>query len=150
VDERPSAVAARPASLLQATAAAGVAVVALILADLAVRFVPFAVIARRIEGPLRQVSPDDPIAVGRVKWAIDAAHRRLPWNVRCLATAIAANRLLARRGIPSELWLGVRNSMPAPIDAHAWLVAGGQVVTGEAEQTTFQPLHALMTRVAER
>ncbi|HKO01340.1 MAG TPA: lasso peptide biosynthesis B2 protein [Thermoanaerobaculia bacterium] len=149
MNERPPATSARPANLLHAIGAAAVAAVALGIADLLVRTVPFRFIARRVEGPLRR-ERSDATAVRRVKWAIDAAHRRLPWNVPCLATAIAANRLLARRGIPSELWLGVKTSEQSPIDAHAWLVADGCVVTGAAGRDAFRPLHALVTAAPAR
>lgn len=149
MNERPTAAPARPANLLHAIGAAAVAALALVVADLFVRVVPFRLIARRIEGPLRR-QRSDVNAVRRVKWAIDAAHRRLPWNVPCLATAIAANRLLARRDIPSELWLGVKTSEASPIDAHAWLVADGCVVTGGAGRDAFRPLHAIVTAAPAR
>ena len=148
VDGRPdgafSVVAVRPARLVAAVAEAATAALALVLADLAVRVVPFRVLARRLESPLR--AAPQPGGAGRVRWAVEAAHRRLPWSVPCLATAVAANRLLARRGTPSGLWLGVRSGDHHTIDAHAWLVADGSVVTGRFERATYQPLHVLVTR----
>jgi hypothetical protein len=135
---------ARPANLLQAVAELAVAACALAIADVAIRVVPFRLIARRIQGPLRRAS-GDASAVRRVRWAVDAAHRRLPWSVPCLATALAANRLLAHRGIASELWLGVRPGTETTVDAHAWLIADGCVVTGAAGKDDFRPLHALIT-----
>lgn len=143
-----SAAPARPANLLQALLEVGVALSALVVADLFVRFVPFDAIARRIDATLHRARSGDGVSVRRVQWAISAAHRRLPWTVPCLATAIAANRLLARRGIASELWLGVRANAQMPVDAHAWLIAEGCVVTGRAEKNSYQPLHALITRPA--
>ena len=127
------------AAVLEATAAA----LALVLADLAVRVLPFRMVARRIESPLRV--PPRHGSAARVRWAVDAAQRRLPWTVPCLATAVAANRLLARRGTASELWLGVRSSDARPIDAHAWLVADGTVVTGRSGAAAFQPIQVLVT-----
>ena len=127
------------ATVLEASAAA----LALVLADLAVRVLPFRMVARRIESPLRVRRRHGSAA--RVRWAVDAAQRRLPWTVPCLATAVAANRLLARRGTASELWLGVRSSEARPIDAHAWLVADGAVVTGRSGAGAFQPLKVLVT-----
>jgi len=121
---------------------AAVAALTLIAADVVVRFMPFAAITRRIERPPRRRPPADAAAaVRRVTWAVDAAHRRLRW-IPCFAVAIAANRLLAWRGIASELWLGVRSH---PIGAHAWVVAEGRVVAGEAEDASYEPFHVLVT-----
>lgn len=145
---------ARPASLLRAMFEVARAAVALIAADIAIRTRPFRAIVQRIESPLERAASRDAqdVAIRRITWAIAAAHRRLPWNVACLATAFAANRLLARRGVGSELWLGVRaNEQPndeSPMLAHAWLEADGHVVTGASEKSRFAPLRALVTHAA--
>ena len=137
----------RPANLLHALLAAGFAALVLIVADLLVRLVPFRAIARRIAVTLRRTA-SDASAVRRVEWAVAAARARIPWTIPCLAAAIAANRLLAWRGIASELWLGVRPRAQMSVDAHAWLIAEGRVVTGGAEKKLYQPLHAIVTRPA--
>jgi hypothetical protein len=135
----------RPTNLLHALLEAAVAAVVLLAVDLVLRVMPFNAIARRIDRPLRRPpSPTAILTARRVAWSVDAARRRLPW-IACLATAIAANRLLAWRGVPSELWLGVRPGEEASIAAHAWLEAEGVVVTGGAEKKAFHPLHALVT-----
>jgi hypothetical protein len=119
----------------------------LVVVDCAIRIVPFTLIAKRIRAGLRwTASPAQAfIAAGRVGWALAAAKRRIPWTVPCLALAVAANRLLARRGVPSELWLGVRPAGTATIDAHAWLIAEGIVVTGSVGKPQYTPLHSLVT-----
>ena len=141
---------ARPANLLQALVAAAAAALTLVLADLLVRLVPFRVIARHIDSTLTHAGAEGDGAVRRVEWAVAAARRRLPWTIPCLAAAVAANRLLAWRGIASELWLGVRQGSDTSVDAHAWVIAEGRVVTGGAEQKLYQPLHAIVTRPAQR
>jgi hypothetical protein len=137
---------ARPPNLPQAALEAALAAAVLIAADVVVRVVPFDRIAQRIERKLRRTATParNELGIGRVMWAVAAAHRRLAW-IPCLATAIAANRLLAWRGVASELWLGVRPDAQATIAAHAWLEADGSVVTGAAEKKAFQPLHKLVT-----
>ena len=135
----------RPSNPLHALLDVTVAATALVLADLTVRFVPFGAIARRIETRAQRVAAQPLLTTRRVQWAIDAAHRRLPWTVKCLATALAANRLLALRGVASELWLGVRTNERKTMDAHAWLIAEGCVVTGRYEKETYQPLRAFVT-----
>jgi len=66
--------------------------------------------------------------VQRIKWAVAAAARILPWNPVCLPQAVAAQWMLRRRGIPSTFYLGTD---PAnQYAAHAWVRAGRIVVTG--------------------
>lgn len=48
----------------------------------------------------------------------------------CLTRAQAAQIVLARRGIASTLCLGVRQGRGGSLLAHAWLVAGDEIVTG--------------------
>ena len=123
---------ARPDSLIRRVTDAAIAAVVLVAADCAVRVLPFASIARRIGGELRSRAgeQDERRTIAHVTWAVDAARRRMPWAIRCLAVAVAANRLLAWRGVASEIRFGVRPTETAGIDAHAWLVAGGTIVTG--------------------
>jgi hypothetical protein len=147
VSEPTTGASGRPANVLHALLAAGLAALVLVVADLLVHLLPFRAIARRIDVTLDR-NASDTSSVRRVAWAIAAARTRLPWTIPCLASAIAANRLLAWRGIASELWLGVRPSAAMSIDAHAWLIAEGHVVTGGAEKKLYQPLHAIVTRPA--
>lgn len=134
-----------PSNRLQAAFEAAAAAAALLIAYVLVRVMPFRLIATRIERDLHKTPPPSPSAVvRRVQWAVTAAHKRLPW-IPCLATAFAANRLLARRGVASQLWLGVRPNEEDGFAAHAWLEAEGCVVTGGREKKTYQPLRALVT-----
>lgn len=135
---------ARPANLLHALLEVAIAAAVLIVADALVRFLPFGMIAGRIERPVRSRGTPADAAIRRVTWSVGAAQRRLRW-IPCLATAIAANRLLAWRGIASKIWLGVRAGEATTFAAHAWLEADGHVVTGGGEKSSFHPLHALVT-----
>lgn len=64
-----------------------------------------------------------------VSTAIDIASRRIvPW-AKCLPCALAASFMLARRGIPTTLFIGVfleDNSL----GSHAWLRSGLFFITG--------------------
>jgi len=66
---------------------------------------------------------------------VQAVARHLPWRFVCLPQAIAAQRMLRRRGVASTLYLGVApdREKPDAIAAHAWLRAGDKIVTGERE-----------------
>lgn len=73
-----------------------------------------------------------------VRWAVSAASRLLP-GTRCLAQALAGQVLLARRGVPTSLRIGVERSSGA-MSAHAWLERDGRAVLGEARPDEFTPL----------
>jgi hypothetical protein len=123
------------------------AAIMLVLADALVRALPFATIARWIRREMSWTAAPDAAAaaVSRVGWATAAACRRLPWTIRCLAQAVAANRMLAAEGVPSELWLGVNSTGQPGTDGHAWLVAQGRTVTGRAARDRYVPVTAVKT-----
>jgi Transglutaminase-like superfamily len=80
--------------------------------------------------------------IDRVHWAITAIAARAP-SATCLVQALAADALLRRRGIASQLRLGVRSGGPssAPIEAHAWIECEGAVAIGDIENlSAYQPL----------
>ena len=70
-----------------------------------------------------------------VQWAITTVAARLPWAT-CLVQALAADAILRRRGLTSELRIGVRvrGNSDVPFKAHAWVECGGTVVTGAIEE----------------
>lgn len=75
-----------------------------------------------------------------VRRAIEMAARNVPWNAVCLPQAMAAKAMLARRGCGSALHLGAVKRDGEGLTAHAWLVAGGEVVVGEAGVADAAPL----------
>lgn len=102
-------------------------------------FRPFRAIAPELgepqaETPAEIAAADRATAVA-VSWAVQAAARYLPLGFVCLPQAMAAQRMLRRRAIPSTLYLGVAPDRAdrRAIQAHAWLRAGDKIVTGEAE-----------------
>lgn len=85
-------------------------------------------------------------AVEPLRGAIQAASRYTPWRSNCLAQALAANRMLQRRRLPSTLYIGVAKPVDQPLAAHAWLRCGEQFVTGEAGWQEFTPATCLGSR----
>ena len=82
----------------------------------------------------------DPAAVLAVRQAVTIAARNVPWNAVCLPQAMAAKAMLARRGQGSALHLGAARAGEGGLTAHAWLVAGGEIVVGEAGIAEMAPL----------
>ena len=77
--------------------------------------------------------------IDRVAFAIPRVAQRVPWRADCLIQALAGERWLRRRGICTQVVIGVKTGGPVPLDAHAWLEAGDRIVTG-GEIAAFQPL----------
>lgn len=75
-----------------------------------------------------------------ISWAVQAMASRVPWDSRCLAQAMAAYRMLLKRGIPSTVYFGVKKDPQVPISAHAWLRCGPCIATGEAGHLDYRVL----------
>ena len=115
------------------------AVLCLLLARLALVFIPFPSLARRLG---RFVPPEEarrfaaePTArharlAADIGWAVTRAARNVPFRAVCLPQAMAARVMLERRGISSTMHFGAAKSTKTAFDAHAWLDAAGVEVTG--------------------
>lgn len=113
------------------------AVLLLAVARLHVRFVKFRHYSRVLgtqcgKGappfkPWSQPERDEISAIGQ---EIHRAANNVPWNAVCLPQAITGKWMLKRRGIDSELYLGVAKDGSLGLKAHAWLLAGNVPVTG--------------------
>jgi hypothetical protein len=88
------------------------------------------------------VTPAERAIACDVSWAVQTAARYVPLGFVCLPQAIAAKRMLDRRGVANTLYLGVALEEKDPNDllAHAWLRAGDKIVTGESEAARFRRL----------
>jgi hypothetical protein len=72
-----------------------------------------------------------------VRWAVWRVSRSVPWSSVCLDQALAAQRMLSRRNIPGNLYLGVAKKEDAGLKAHAWVRCNGEFVTGRAGHEAF-------------
>ncbi len=97
-------------------------------------------------GPLAQApAPHDltpgPLATTRrVRLAIDRARRNIPTDPNCLPQALAARRMLERRGIGAELYLGTLRDDAGVLRFHAWLKVGSEWVTGQCDERRYSLL----------
>jgi hypothetical protein len=114
------------------------AVAALCVAALKVRLLPFARIAAGL-GPMLSPRPDascgavDPaqrIRAQNIRWAVDAAERRLPFECACLTRALAARALCRGYGLAPVLHMGAQAGQLERAETHAWLTAAEVGVTG--------------------
>ncbi len=71
-------------------------------------------------------------AIDRMAWIVDVSSRYLPFST-CLTKALTLQILLARKGLPYSLNIGVFKTDEGKLDAHAWLKSEGRIVIGHLE-----------------
>ena len=116
------------------------AVVSLIRARFTVMFVSVRKILLPIAPQNEAMSPDTDAE--RISWAGETAARIVPTAKNCLVRAIAGRDMLARRGVISQIRLGVAKNSPDILSAHAWLECGSMIVTGEGEHRSYAAMPA--------
>lgn len=83
-------------------------------------------------------SDDDPTHIIRLT---EIAARRHWAPMNCLRRSVVQKQLLARRGLDAEVMIGVRATVGGALEAHAWLVCGGEVVNdSQPNVDTYQVL----------
>lgn len=114
----------------------------LLLADLALRALPFSFVLRycRRPGGVRGNPAADPsLPALRVASLVEKAGRYCPAGTSCLKEALVLSHLLARRGVPTRLRIGVGRQAEA-FAAHAWLEQDGRVILGGKDLDAFARL----------
>jgi hypothetical protein len=117
------------------------AVYCLLAARLTLMFASFPRLARRfgtlvppsdprIRNGVIDADPDQGLIAEEVSWAVTRAARYVPFQAACLPQAVAAHRMLQRRGVASIMHFGAVKGQTKPLDTHAWLNAAGIEVTG--------------------
>jgi hypothetical protein len=87
-------------------------------------------------------------AVGR---AVDRWRRVAPRSATCLVRAIAGQRMLTRRGIPSALVLGLRvDGVTQTLGAHGWLRVDAEVMIGREEMAGHHPMAHFVAGTSHR
>jgi hypothetical protein len=83
------------------------------------------------------------IEATRVRWAVTAAARRVPWRAKCFEQGLASQIMLRRRGVPSVLYYGAAPDDLRGLSAHVWVrdgdldVIGGEIASRYAVLATF-------------
>lgn len=72
----------------------------------------------------------DQPTIEQITWAIRAASQYVP-TASCLPQALVGQLLLKQNGYPAHLQIGVTKSKDGRLEAHAWVVSQGQIVTGK-------------------
>lgn len=111
------------------------ALATLALASLAIRFMPFRTLAARVSRPPRRARRAAELR--RLRWAVDAAARRVPWKAVCFQRGLCLRAMLRRRGVPSVVHYGIAKEPGDALKAHVWLCVDGETVIGGAEAHRF-------------
>jgi hypothetical protein len=122
--------------------AAAEALVLVALFALTLKLLPFRVVVARVPAKSgRQTRPRT--SPERLAALVDRAGGTL--RASCMPRAFALARVLASRGIPHELRLGVRRS-DSGIAAHAWVCGESGVLIGGTGSDQYSPLLTLPVR----
>jgi hypothetical protein len=112
------------------------AAVSLTIARLALLLLPAKWVFAWAARPPRSVQRFRESEIEWVSWAIDRVGSSFFFGAICLPRALAAQRMIRRRGILSHLCLGVSRKNDTII-AHAWIEIGGEVIVGAAGKDDF-------------
>lgn len=120
------------------------AVAGLAVARIVMACVPFRRIAAWLGTPgtesPRTATAEQIRTAQEIGWAVGVLARRVPWDGRCLAQAMAATGMLRRRGLEGTVSFGVTEGESVKFDAHAWLRIGPYFVTGGPGHERFRTL----------
>lgn len=100
------------------------------------KLLPFAKVAPSLgehmkETPYTGYTEQDLLLVRKISRAVHTMSRLTFWESQCMVKAVAAMKMLERRGIPSTLYLGSGRDDKGQMAAHAWLRSGPYIVTGK-------------------
>jgi hypothetical protein len=95
----------------------------------------------RHASPNRSGPADPRLEAARVARLVSVAAHRGPYRANCLRQALVAWWLLGRRGVDTNLVIGVRKDEQG-FAAHAWVELDGDVIIGGADSPgRFQSMH---------
>lgn len=120
----------------------------LAVAGVSIALLPFRYVGCMAALPVRRQAPPPHKrlnSVERVRWAIVACARRVPWRAMCFEQGLAAQFMLRRRGMPSILYYGAAPDDQKGLAAHVWVrdgdieVIGCDIASRFAVLATFPP-----------
>jgi hypothetical protein len=92
--------------------------------------------------PAAALTPAQQEEAATIGQLVAAAARVTPWQSLCLVQVLVVQRLLVKRNIPGQFYLGVRkgeavDAAPTGLAAHAWLQCDNSIVNGGAGHEEF-------------
>lgn len=90
------------------------------------------------------LSEEKKIQSNSIAKIINGLSGRVPWPATCLVKVLAANKMLAKRGIPHTIHFGVKKSSDGKMEAHAWLSANNRVVIGGENLLDYKEINRII------
>ncbi|HEX2763960.1 MAG TPA: lasso peptide biosynthesis B2 protein [Allosphingosinicella sp.] len=109
----------------------------LALGSAAIKLLSFRRVAAWASTGGRPAARNDAAKVRRVRWAVEAWARRVPWRAVCFQRGLAVHLMLRRRGIASVMRYGVADLPDKGLQAHVWVDVGEDTVIGGEEAPNF-------------
>ena len=107
----------------------------------AIRLLPFGLIGQLASKRLaRKQAAFREDSITRIAWAVRAAAIRAPFRAVCYQQGLAAQMMLRRRGLDSQLYFGAAHHQGQGLTAHVWVRCGGIDVVGGEEAHLYPPL----------
>jgi Transglutaminase-like superfamily len=125
------------------------AILSLAAARFVIAALPFRYVGHLAARPVR--GPDPPWQarqreIHRIRWAVFACARRVPWRAMCFEQGLASQFMLRRRDVPSVLYYGATTNGRYGLAAHVWVrdgdvdVIGGERASFFGVLATFPPI----------
>ncbi|QAY68445.1 lasso peptide biosynthesis B2 protein [Paenibacillus protaetiae] len=102
------------------------------------KMVPFAKASsslgeRMTETSFDRAGAEQEIVLRKITKVLYTMSRYTWWESQCMVKAVAAQKMLERRGISSTLYMGSGRDDKGTMIAHAWLRSGSYYVTGNEQ-----------------
>ncbi|PYZ97042.1 stage V sporulation protein S [Alteribacter lacisalsi] len=105
------------------------------------KLLPFSKVAPSLGETMKETPADlnlqEKRTIARVSQAVHMMSRYAFWESECLVKAVAAQKMLSRRGVDTTLYLGTGKDETGKLAAHAWLRSGPFFVSGAEGKEKF-------------
>jgi hypothetical protein len=95
------------------------------------------ILGEATEETVDTIDESDKEILRRVSFSVNLISKYTLWESMCLVKAIAASKMLEKRGIESTLYLGTAKDETGKMIAHAWLRSGPYYITGAEGKDKF-------------
>ena len=127
-------------------------VASLAIARLALVVLPFRPIGRWASVEVTKPAPLGEARAAnlrRVRWAVTATARRVPWRAMCFEQGLSAQFMLRRRRIATRLFYGAAFDDGGGLIAHVWVKDGDRNIVGGEIASRFTVLATFPARLGD-
>lgn len=89
--------------------------------------------------PTHEITEQDLAYANRVAWLVTVAANHGAYRANCLKQALVTQLLLARKGLATDLKVGIKSSGD-PFHAHSWVELLGEPLANKSTTVPFNPV----------